>query len=273
MNTNPHKTDADTEPARNSGERGFTRTDLTVLIAVIGLLVVVMLPALAGDRAVSETYRCLNNLRQLTTAWMMYSGDNSDTICRTGGTFSGVADPYSPSAQPGELLANWVLGIDAYSPNPDFIRNGLLYAYVRDLSIYKCPADLKTVNGAPTLRSVSMNAWMNPINTEGQLDPDYVIFRVQPDIRNPAATWLLIDENPNSINDGWFLARPNTFTMWRDIPAAYHRGGAGISFADTHVEIKRWTDRIVVSQGPPLSRADPNSGDLVWLLERTTYER
>jgi hypothetical protein len=185
-----------------------------------------------------------------------------------------VTDPNDPAARPGGDKSQWVLG-DVSNPvhDPDLMRNGLLFPYVGDLGVYKCPADLKTVVGVPTLRSVSMNAWMNPFNTENQLYPDYIMFRTQADIRKPAGTWLLIDENSNSINDGWFVARPNTPTVWRDIPAAYHQGGAGISYADMHVEMKRWTDLSVLNQRLSYSRRDPYSNDLGWLLERTTYPR
>lgn len=251
-------------------DSGFTRTDLAVLIAVIGLLAVVLYPAIAGDGAGSDAQRCMNNLRQLSMAWQMYSGDNGDKICQTGGVWSAVTDPYAPNAQPGQPLANWVLGIDATHANPDSIRNGLLFQYVQDLRVYKCPADLSTVAGIPTRRSVSLNAWMNPINTEGSLDPSYVIFRKQTDIRTPAMTWVLVDEAPQSINDGWFVVRPNMPMVWTDIPATHHRGAAGITFADAHVEMKRWTDAAVLAQGPNYSRADPASTDLPWLIARTT---
>jgi prepilin-type processing-associated H-X9-DG protein len=91
-------------------------------------------------------------------------------------------------------------------------------------------------------------------------------------IRKPAATWVIIDEHPNSINDGWFLERPNAPLVWYDLPATYHGGAGVLSFADTHVEVRRWTDKGLLVYGYSPLRRDLESDDLSWLLERTTYE-
>jgi hypothetical protein len=53
---------------------------------------------------------------------------------------------------------------------------------------------------------------------------------------------------PNSINDGWFRGQPNVPSQWLHIPAVNRRAADGISFADSHVEMKRWTDRSVLIQ-------------------------
>ena len=49
----------------------------------------------------------------------------------------------------------------------------------------------------------------------------------------------MIDEHPDSINDGYFINNPSG-TAWQDIPASYHNGACGFSFADGHSEIKKW---------------------------------
>ena len=52
-------------------------------------------------------------------------------------------------------------------------------------------------------------------------------------------TWLTIDEHADSINDGYFI-NGATSTAWTDIPASYHNGGTGFSYADGHSEIHHW---------------------------------
>jgi len=54
-----------------------------------------------------------------------------------------------------------------------------------------------------------------------------------------------VDEHPNSINDAAFATQctgADTMSTARiiDIPANYHNGACGFSFADGHSEIKRW---------------------------------
>jgi prepilin-type N-terminal cleavage/methylation domain-containing protein/prepilin-type processing-associated H-X9-DG protein len=256
-------------PARRAG---FTLIELLVVIAIIAILAAMLLPALSKAKTKAQGISCLNNLKQLQLGWVLYSGDNNDKICRTGGLGVLVTNPADPAAQPGGARANWVLGDVKYT-DPDLIKNGLLYPYINSLEVFKCPADRKIsdVTGEPTLRSMSMNAWMNPISDEGQLDvANYVVFRKQTQIRRPTDTWVAIDENPVSINDGWFLVRPNVPTVWRDVPAAYHNNAGGLSFADGHAEIRKWTDANVISQKGSYTRKDPNSNDLDWLIERST---
>jgi prepilin-type N-terminal cleavage/methylation domain-containing protein/prepilin-type processing-associated H-X9-DG protein len=258
-----------------AGRRGgFTLIELLVVIAIIAILAAMLLPALAKAKVKAQGISCINNLKQLQYAWLLYSGENDDKIVRTGGLAVLVTDPNDPAAQPGGPRSNWVLG-EVSNTNPDLIRKGLLFPYAQNLGIYKCPADRKTgSNGEPTVRSMSMNAWMNPISDETQLDVvNYVAFRKQSHIRRTTETWVTIDENPNSINDGWFLVRPNVPNVWRDVPAVYHNKAGGLSFADGHAEIKRWSDGAVLAQSPSFTRRDPNSTDLGWLIERTTVPR
>jgi len=253
---------------------GFTLIELLVVIAIIAILAAMLLPALSKAKTKAHGISCLNNLKQLQLGWLMYSGDNDDKIVRTGGFTQLVNDPNQSDAQPGGAKSNWVLG-DVNYTDPDLIRNGLMFDSVGNLDVYKCPADRKISNstGESTRRSMSMNAWMNPFHTEGQLDPRFVIFRKHTHIRKPSDTWVTVDENPNSINDGWFLVKPNNNRSWRDVPAAYHNNAGGLAFADGHAEIRKWSDKNVLAQAKSQSRRDPSSDDLDWLIQRTTVLR
>jgi len=57
----------------------------------------------------------------------------------------------------------------------------------------------------------------------------------------------------------WFMYASDCI----DLPACYHNGPAGLSFADGHAEIKRWQDSCTMSgrSGVP----SPNNLDVAWL--------
>ena len=62
----------------------------------------------------------------------------------------------------------------------------------------------------------------------------------QSDVLNAATTWVTLDESADSINDGFFITGYPGATQWGDLPASYHNGACGFSFADGHAEIHKW---------------------------------
>jgi prepilin-type processing-associated H-X9-DG protein len=62
----------------------------------------------------------------------------------------------------------------------------------------------------------------------------------------PSKTWVIMDENPFSINDGSFavsaVATPGA-TYLIDWPTGLHGGSGGLSFADGHSIVHQWQDK------------------------------
>ena len=88
----------------------------------------------------------------------------------------------------------------------------------------------------------------------------------------PAMAFVFLDENPNSINDGFWASVPNQSNYWVDLPAVYHNNTCDLSFADGHVEIRKWKDLVVLEgldHGANATQAQPSTcQDCVWMQAR-----
>jgi hypothetical protein len=90
-------------------------------------------------------------------------------------------------------------------------------------------------------------------------------------VRRPSNTWVFLDENPATINDGYFLCTPGS-VKWTDVPATYHNDANGISVADGHAAIKKWKDPAILGRRVTSTDVAPQDGgvDLKWLQARSS---
>lgn len=263
--------------------------ELLVVVAVIALLAGLLLPTLARAKARSVATVCLNQHRQLGLACLLYAGENRDAFPNN----FGEAETRQTVAE-GRYLnwANNVLNweVDPHNTNTAWLAAGGLGPYSGgNAAWFRCPADRVTsdlqraAGWDGRARSISMNAMAGDagafIATGGNVNNPYhrQFFRLA-DVPRPAGIFVFIDEHPDSINDGYFLNKVATYE-WTDLPASFHGGAANLTFADGHVETRRWLDastrRPARPDGAqlPFAVQEPEDHDWHWLMERTTIGR
>lgn len=277
----------------------FTLIELLVVIAIIAILAGMLLPALGKAKTKAQGVFCMNNTHQMMVAWKMYIEDNND---RLPFAFSDNA------SNPANYAAGWVHGVEDFADGNDAnwnptntLMNGAIWKYTGpSKEIYRCPADKLTIKPTsgpykgtpmPRIRSNSMNAWCGlneGVTTWFGSGTDFFFYLKSSDFvaPGPSQTWVLVDEHPASMNDGFFCVNMNPATptynpggtVLPDIPASYHNGACGFSFADGHSEIHSWKDG---RTKPPTAKAlpatynpsQPNNRDILWLWDHTTAHR
>lgn len=235
-----------------------------MVVALVGILAALLLPALAATKERSRQTVCLSDLKQLGLGAQMYQPDNAAKLAAN-----------FPS---GHGTNSWVLGnlmIPADSTNGLLISQGLLFPYAPQPSVYRCPGDSSQTRGILRVRSYSMNGWMGsrllaPGSSGGS--PQEKRFRTfvkdnELAAAGPASLWLICEEHEASIDDGWFLVTMNDSEPFASFPATRHQRAFYLNYADGHVEKFRLHDPTTQAPGMQVGRGNT---DWIRLKQITT---
>jgi len=113
-------------------KRGFTLIELLVVIAIIAILAAILFPVFARAREKARQTSCTSNLKQIGLASIMYAQD------------------YDEKYPPG-LISSPGAGVGPISNNAPYFSEGkitgdLIYPYINNKQIFKCPSSPKPVS-------------------------------------------------------------------------------------------------------------------------------
>lgn len=133
-------------PPSRTGNRGFTLVEVLVVVAVIGILAALAIPAFSRATGKADSARCAGNLRQLGVALQLYLADH------------------------GQKMPPLLAGRTGVSEEVPVIDN-TLDAYVDDKRVFICPSGRQTAKTSGT-----SYYWNSVLSGQPALNLSFLVF-------------------------------------------------------------------------------------------------
>jgi hypothetical protein len=151
---------------------------------------------------------CLNNLKQLTLAWIMYADENDDNLV------NGDTGEYSiHQNETPWVLRDWSAGMTAREKERA-IENGALWPYTKELRLYKCPTVGKIVRSGAQEEILRTYSVADSMNCKDWPDMNAKMIKKRIKIKDPAYRVVFLDDGGTTPSAG---SRAVLIVSWKRI--------------------------------------------------------
>ncbi|MGE9292600.1 MAG: prepilin-type N-terminal cleavage/methylation domain-containing protein [Puniceicoccales bacterium] len=197
--------------------RGFTLTELLVVMAVILVLLTILIPAASKIREKANASKCTSNLRQIGVLFHSYALDN---------------DGYLPYTVSRETMRSWDYALLLYAVSEE---EALAVGNAQELphEAFSCPSASKIARGTMSASSYAANLNLLGLFTSA-MDSEPGNVRLG-NVEHPSQTYLAADCDEREFAH---YSRPNFEQQrYRDVSAIQrHNGAINMLFADGSVQ-------------------------------------
>lgn len=240
-----------------SRSAGFTLIELLVVIAIIAILAAMLLPALASAKQRALGTKCLNNLKEMDLAYIMYEQD------------------FQKAVEYNSLNVLWMQSLITYQSQVATIRLCPSAANTNSISTGSAAGDAQTAwfwgiatNSLLNTGSYAMNGWLYQYDSNlttplpGLANNQPLFFNRESSIMHPIGTpvfldsiwpdgWPLHADTPplnlftggnNSTFQRFFIARHPLKPGLTATPGQTIPGNTDMAFADGHASLWKLND-------------------------------